>query len=126
MVKLWKYYKYYFCTLWRRPLFWLLIAPMIYVRYEEVWWVQAIIYTSFALLLPFAVACERCRKDYDLDDIQQQLDERESARQHRANARVGEVEEEVEVEVEEEFSEEVSEDSPDNGNSNGGGIAAIL
>jgi hypothetical protein len=81
MVKFWKYYKYYFCTLWKRPLVWLLTGGMIYAQYEQDWQIQAMIYVGFVLLLPLAVACERVRADYELEDIANDLAERDARRE---------------------------------------------
>jgi hypothetical protein len=69
MAKLWRYYKYYSCTLWKRPLLWLLAGSIVYAQYESQWQIQAMIYVGFALFLPLAVASERIRKDYELDDL---------------------------------------------------------
>jgi len=81
MVKFWRYYKYYFCTLWKRPLVWLLTGGMIYAQYEKEWQIQAMIIAGFVLLLPLAVACERVRADYELTDIQNDLADRETRRE---------------------------------------------
>jgi len=69
MAKLWRYYKYYSCTLWKRPLLWLLAGSIIYAQYENQWQIQAMIYVGFALFLPLAVASERIRKDDELDGL---------------------------------------------------------
>ena len=84
MIKFWKYYKYYFCTLWKRPLVWLLTGGMIYAQYEKEWQIQAMIIVGFVLLLPLAVACERVRADYELEDIACALADREARRAAKA------------------------------------------
>lgn len=94
MVKFWKYWKYYFCTLWKRPLVWLLAGGVIYAQYEESWQIQAAIYVGFVLLLPLAVACERVRANYELEDISNALIRRENNRNQRRSggSRVSETE----------------------------------
>lgn len=83
MYKVWRYYRYYFLRLWIRPLVWVMLAGIIYAQFDEVWWHQAIIYGVFALLLPFAVALERTRKDYDLDEIEGDLNARDQRRMQK-------------------------------------------
>ena len=77
MGKLWKYYKYYFCTLWKRPLIWLLTIPIIYAQYEQDWRIQVMIYVGFVLFFPLAVSLARCQRDYELEDIANDLIEKD-------------------------------------------------
>ena len=85
MVKFWKYYKYYFCTLWKRPLVWLLTGGMVYAQYEQTWQIQAMIYLGFVLLLPLAISCERVRANYELEDIASDLAKREARRAYKGD-----------------------------------------
>ena len=59
---------------------WLLTGGVIYAQYEQNWQIQAMIYVGFALLLPLAVSAERCRMDYELEDISDDLAKRDENR----------------------------------------------
>lgn len=112
MVKFWRYYKYYFCTLWKRPLVWLLTGGMIYAQYQQEWQVQAAIYVAFALLLPLAVACERIRADFELEDIANGLAERDAKREARRAGTVPTPIAETEIEEQDPFDDSRTDEFP--------------
>jgi hypothetical protein len=61
---------------------------MIYAQYEKDWQIQVPIIVAFVLLLPLAVACERVRKDYELEDIADGLAKRDAERAAKRSGNV--------------------------------------
>lgn len=72
MVEYWKYYKYYFRTLWKKPLFWVMFSLLIFARYEDTLWIQFLSYVIFALLIPLSFTCDRMSRTYEVEDSEEE------------------------------------------------------